>query len=299
MPEVSIIIPFYQKHATLRRCLDSIRFRHMEAEILVVDDGSTPPLVKEDFGESDFRLIRQENAGPGSARNHGAAEANGRYLLFLDADDFLDPDFETHMLAGIRAESEVIVGGFRYLKKAEDHFPFFQEEPNQRPALLPESLDYRHFRMACDFFAAGTCLIRKDVFLRTKGFYDRDKAVFGEDIYLWFQVLLLCQTIQRIPKVVVMVDDAHSQLGISRKKGRPVSVLARCPAGDFMAGSKTKSPIFVRTFLFEYRKEAALSLIHEGRYREFFGLALDFPRLLSSYSVCSYLIKRFLVNGAR
>jgi len=299
MPEVSVVIPYFQKLTTLRRCLESISFRHIEAEILVVDDGSTPPLVKEDFGGTDFRLIRQENAGPGSARNHGAAEAKGRYLLFLDADDFLHPDFEADMLAGIRAESEVIVGGFRYLKKGEDHFPFFQDEADKSAILRTELLDYKKFRRACDFFAAGTCLIRRDVFLKTRGFYDRNKAVFGEDIYLWFQVLLLCPIIQRLSKVVVMVDDAHSQLGVSRKKGRPVSVLARCPAGDFMAGCKTKSPNFVRTFLFEYRKEAALSLIHEGRYREFFGLALDFPRLLSSYSVCSYLIKRFLVNGAR
>ena len=104
MAEISVIIPFYQKHATLRRCLESIRFQGVQAEILVVDDGSMPPLNKEDFGETEFYVIHQENAGPGSARNRGAAEAKGRYLLFLDADDYLHPDFETHIMAGLRAE---------------------------------------------------------------------------------------------------------------------------------------------------------------------------------------------------
>ena len=95
MPKISIIIPFYQKQQTVERCLQSVAFSSTRYEVIIVDDGSMPPLaenIKDKF--PNLTIIRQKNSGPGAARNKGADIAQGEYLLFLDADDFLHQDFE-------------------------------------------------------------------------------------------------------------------------------------------------------------------------------------------------------------
>lgn len=94
---VSVIVPVYNAQNDLRQCLDSITGQTLrEIEILCVDDGSTDgsAQILEEYERRDPRLkvIRQENAGAGAARNRGLKEASGEYLSFLDADDFFEPD---------------------------------------------------------------------------------------------------------------------------------------------------------------------------------------------------------------
>ena len=94
---VSVIIPVYKAEKYLRQCLDSICGQTLkDIEIICVDDGSTdssPEILKE-YREKDERVIvvRQENAGAGAARNKGLDISKGKYLSFLDADDFFEPD---------------------------------------------------------------------------------------------------------------------------------------------------------------------------------------------------------------
>src|SRR5262245_50985738 len=99
--DVSVIIPLYNKATTVERTLASIDAQTIrDFEVIVVDDGSTDgsaDLIAA-WPEPRIRLIRQENAGPGAARNKGLAEANGRYVAFLDADDEWLPEFLEHSL---------------------------------------------------------------------------------------------------------------------------------------------------------------------------------------------------------
>ena len=114
-PKVSVIIPCYNAEKYLRQCLDSVVGQTLEdIEILCVEDGSsdsTPDILRE-YQEKDcrVRVIRQENAGAGAARNNGLRQARGEYLSFLDADDF----FERNMLeeaaaAADRYEADYVV----------------------------------------------------------------------------------------------------------------------------------------------------------------------------------------------
>ena len=89
---LSIIIPMYNCARVIERCLNSID-RIEESEIIVVDDGSTDNggevvsrFVSED---SRVRLLTKENGGVSSARNMGIEHSRGRYLMFIDADDYL------------------------------------------------------------------------------------------------------------------------------------------------------------------------------------------------------------------
>src|SRR5437016_2066869 len=94
--KASVIVPLYNKAPYIKRTLDSIATQTFaDFEVIVVDDGSTDGGADVVAGYSDrrVRLLRQANAGPGSARNRGMDEATGEYLTFLDADDEWIPTF--------------------------------------------------------------------------------------------------------------------------------------------------------------------------------------------------------------
>lgn len=93
-PVLSVIIPVYNAERTLRTAIDSVIMQRCDdVEIVVVDDGSTDGSweIIESYGDRIVAL-RQENAGANVARNHGARVSRGRFLKFLDSDDFLFPE---------------------------------------------------------------------------------------------------------------------------------------------------------------------------------------------------------------
>ncbi len=98
-PIVSVIMPVYNGETYLRQCLDSVVNQTLkEIEIICVDDGSSDRSVEilKEYAAKDERVmvLQQANAGAGAARNNGLSKASGKYLSFLDSDDF----FETDML---------------------------------------------------------------------------------------------------------------------------------------------------------------------------------------------------------
>lgn len=103
-PLVSIIVPAYQAEATLDRAIESLTGQTVaDLEIIVVDDGSTDHTVAvaNRWIEKDarVRLFTKANGGASSARNLGIAHARGRWIGFLDADDWFDKAFLHKLLA--------------------------------------------------------------------------------------------------------------------------------------------------------------------------------------------------------
>jgi glycosyltransferase involved in cell wall biosynthesis len=108
-PLLSLVIPVYNVAPYLRACFDSIqRLTPPVEEIIVVDDGSTDdcPAILAEYAEKmpQMRVIRQENGGLSAARNTGMKHATGKYLAFVDSDDFLAPAAYARPLE--RAEAE-------------------------------------------------------------------------------------------------------------------------------------------------------------------------------------------------
>ena len=98
---ISIIIPVYNVEKYLRKCLDSIiNQTYKKLEIILIDDGSTDNSGKicEEYAKKDDRIIviHKENAGVSSARNRGIELANGKYIGFIDSDDWIEENmYET------------------------------------------------------------------------------------------------------------------------------------------------------------------------------------------------------------
>lgn len=115
MSKVSVIVPVYNVEAYLSHCIESIQQQtESDIEIILVDDGSpdTCGEICDRFAEKDARIqvIHQENAGQGVARNTGLAAAHGEYVLFVDSDDWIEPDLvETAFAAAKKFDAEMLI----------------------------------------------------------------------------------------------------------------------------------------------------------------------------------------------
>lgn len=147
-PCISIIIPVYNTAPYLGKCLDSVlgqTFR--DIEILCVDDLSTDdsPAILSQKAEADARLrvIRLEEKGfDCGARNRGLAESQGKYVYFMDSDDWIDPDFLEAMLRLAETSGEPVVTNANYVEEHPDtgkrsfssRFGFVREEASFYPS---------------------------------------------------------------------------------------------------------------------------------------------------------------------
>ncbi len=103
-PLLSVIIPVYNVEKYLAECLDSVCAQTLkDIEIICVDDGSTDGsgAILDEYARRDLRIrvIHQENAGVGAARNRGMDEAKGKYIAFVDGDDYLEAHAEEETVA--------------------------------------------------------------------------------------------------------------------------------------------------------------------------------------------------------
>lgn len=94
---ISIIIPVYKVEKYLPRCIESVAAQtYKNIEIILVDDGSPDrcPEICDEYARKDSRLtvIHKENGGLSDARNAGIEAAHGRYIGFVDSDDYIHPD---------------------------------------------------------------------------------------------------------------------------------------------------------------------------------------------------------------
>ena len=100
---VSIIVPVYNVEGYIDRCLQSMAAQtYASLEIILVNDGSTDNsgAICERYCQADprFHYYFKENEGVSAARNYGMAHASGEYYMFVDSDDYIDPDMIEQMV---------------------------------------------------------------------------------------------------------------------------------------------------------------------------------------------------------
>ena len=105
-PDISIIVPVYNTEKYVQSCLESlIKQTYKDIEIIVVNDGSNDEsLVKcKEIAEKDSRIkiFTKTNGGLSDARNYGINKAEGKYLGFVDSDDYISENMYESLLSGI------------------------------------------------------------------------------------------------------------------------------------------------------------------------------------------------------
>ncbi|TKB48117.1 MAG: glycosyltransferase family 2 protein, partial [Mesorhizobium sp.] len=112
-PLVSIVVPAHNAEVTLARALDCLLDQEIvDWEAIIVDDASTDrtPAIIADYVEHDarFRTLRSCAYSAAGARNSGISTARGRWLMFLDADDWVDASFLAKMLAALKSAPDAV-----------------------------------------------------------------------------------------------------------------------------------------------------------------------------------------------
>jgi GT2 family glycosyltransferase len=179
-PLLSVIIPVYNSQIELKRCLGALAKSHFEDfEVWIVDDGSTVPIkpLAEAYG---FGFVRIDGpSGPACARNRGAEEARGRYVVFIDSDVCVQDDTLALFAEVFRQDPTVdaVIGSY-------DDTPACPDFISQYKNLLHHYV-HQNSRGEIPTFWSGCGAIKRDIFLAFGGYdQQRYRRPGGEDLEL-------------------------------------------------------------------------------------------------------------------
>lgn len=139
-PLVSVIIPCYNSEDYIDECISSVLNQtYKNIEIIVVDDGSTDMSLDVLNRFKNLKVLRQDNSGACVARNNGLKKSKGKYIKFLDSDDFLEIDIiKKQVLLAEDSSEDTIFYGDCYLFKNIDRYyqELFVGDEDQAAKLL-------------------------------------------------------------------------------------------------------------------------------------------------------------------
>ena len=173
VPQISVIVPARDAAGTIEATLAALAAQDVDRpyEVIVVDDGSSDDTVEIARGAAGVKVVTQQGAGPGPARNRGAADAAGEVLAFTDADCVPAPDWLRAALAAI-GEADVVQGAVRPVRDVRP-MPFDRTI----------SVDGRG-----GLYETANLIVRRDAFERLGGFEDWLGPVLGKPLAedVWF-----------------------------------------------------------------------------------------------------------------
>ncbi|SFN70876.1 Glycosyltransferase involved in cell wall bisynthesis [Chryseobacterium oleae] len=192
---VSIIVPVYNVENYLAKCLDSLINQSLqEIEIIVVDDGSKDGsgLIIEEYARkfpAKIKAFTKENGGLSDARNFGLEKASGKYIGFVDSDDYVtETMFEEMMQLAEKHNAKMVICN---IQKVDQNGKIIQKL-TQIPHLSEKIVLEDHFSVFSDlsYFACNK-LFKKELFDHKRF----KKGVHFEDIQLIPQLLLECEVV--------------------------------------------------------------------------------------------------------
>ncbi len=213
-PEVSVILPFYNAERTLYRAVSSIADQDQkDFECLLVDNNSTDRSreIAQSWAKRDprFRLISESRQGVMFASNAGAAEARGRYMARMDADDVAHPErlrrqrdfLDRHISYG------AVAGLVRYCPDHSQREGFRRYVDWSNSVMSYEEISTRCFIESP--IVNPTAMWRKEIFTIHGGYREGD---FPEDYELWLRWLDEGVRIVKIPEIVLDWYDSDGRL---------------------------------------------------------------------------------------
>jgi len=188
-PDVSIIIPVYNSERLIGRTLKSI-FNQQTSytyEVIAVDDGSTDQSVDEinKFHDARIKIFRQKNAGPSTARNRGLRESRGRYVAFIDADDYWESRFIERTVSFLERAPECIAVsvGQKHLSVSGEAVRPICIDKYSVPIILDDFFD---FWATYNHVCTGSVVVRREAVDKIGGF--REDLLCNEDWEYWAMI---------------------------------------------------------------------------------------------------------------
>ena len=195
---VSIIIPTFNGASRIGKCLDAILSQTgaHDAEVLVVNDGSTDNTTDVVAQYAGVRLINQPNAGPAAARNRGALEARGTIILFTDDDCVPTSDWLNAMLKPFEAPDVVGAKGVYRTHQKRLTARFVQIEYEDRYRLMQGA-------QRIDFIDTYSAAFRRDRFLEMNGYDTSFPVACAEDVELSYRMSARGWLMKFVPDAIV------------------------------------------------------------------------------------------------
>ena len=211
-PPVSVLMPAYNTEKYIAEAIDSVLKQNLQVfELIIVDDGSTDGtaevIKKYQDRDSRIKYFYQPNSGVAAARNRCIAEATGKYLTFLDSDDWWEPVFLEKMLSPLEQDKKVnfVYSFYRSV------YPDGRTEYGSAGKKEGRFGVFVHKQTEIRFpFLVGCFIIRHD-FLKQSG------VVFDRDIYIsedlgWFMKLLSMTEAKCVPEYLLNYRQNDSSL---------------------------------------------------------------------------------------
>ena len=179
-PVISVIIPVYTGSRTLRRAVDSALCQDVPLEVIVVNDCSPEQVdtVMEAYGDRVVYLKNPRNMGAAESRNRGVAQARGKYVAFLDADDYWAENKLQQQLALLEKTGSVLCATAREMIRPDG-------SAVGRVIPVPEVITYRDL-LKHNCISCSSVVMRREAALEFPMGHAQDSH---EDYILWLQVL--------------------------------------------------------------------------------------------------------------
>lgn len=305
-PEISVILPVYNVKPYLRQCLDSVINQSLqEIEIICVDDGSTDGSLQilKEYAAKDERItvLKQQNLHAGIARNAGIAIAKGKYLSFLDSDDFFELNMlETMYNKAKEDNSDVVVCAYSKYNDATqsfDHICKINSTLLQSSPLNPQQAPLTFFAQC--FPNPWTKLIKKDLFLKNQIRFE--KFLRCNDFGCIYSILAVARKVSLINEQFIHYrHNTNSQVSHRRRENSEIFILATAKLESNLIRLNKYNQFFNKLacaisghLLFEtdnnpkILKEAAREHLSARLYNELFGHKISV--IVPVYNVEPYL----------
>jgi glycosyltransferase involved in cell wall biosynthesis len=205
-PLISVVIPVYNVEKYLKECVASVLNQHFkDFDIILVDDGSTDNCMAicDTFSEKDSRVnvIHKKNEGVGLARNTGLKVATGKYIFFLDSDDFVEPNFFVELISETNRNFDIIQFGFNRISKRGKYVNTSIPASAEIKSLPTEKEKLALILDSGCGLAVWDKLIKREFLLEQEIFFDNKKR--GQDFTFIIKLYHHTKTIMVINKALI------------------------------------------------------------------------------------------------
>lgn len=231
----SVIIPVYKVEKYLGRCVDSILNQdYSDYEIILIDDGSPDqcPIICDEYTSKYEKIftIHKINEGLGLARNTGIEEAHGDYLMFVDSDDYIEPNALSILAYELEKNGKPDICAFGYKQinflgeitsESNTISKYFDQKEIQK-TLLPRAFSYS-LRKPYDQYGIGSAwgaVYRKDFLNQNRIRFLSEREYLSEDLLFSVEICLHAKTALLIDEKLYCYCENGASLSHSYREDR-------------------------------------------------------------------------------
>lgn len=257
---ISIVVPVYKSEKTLDGCLDSLLSQtYSDIEVICVIDGSPDSCgeICDAYAAKDARVksIKRENGGVSSARNRGIDEAHGEYLMFVDSDDTVTPDYcEKMWRAYTETGADLVICGFHHWYVGRD----VPKAPSNAGVYHTNSYAEDFLKLYQEGFLnmPWNKLFKKEY----AGRFDNSLSL-GEDLLFNMSYLEKCKKIAVIPDMLLnYIQEEKGNTLSTKKRDNKLEIASRVCEGvqsyyEKISGEAKLHPVIAGKFVMEFLDE--------------------------------------------